>query len=141
MIKIKFNNEDKFREVEFSRTEHTVTLKGITEINTSGFNTYRLTGQQLGDFSDFITVYRQGENYIEYSNDGSVYEEPIKPIEQEITKEEKYQNLVVSLIREKYSINDELAILRQRDEKPQEYQEYYAYCEECKAKAKAEIEI
>lgn len=56
-------------------------------------------------------------------------------------KENEYSNKVAELIRQKYSINDELAILRQRDEKPSEYQEYFAYCEECKSKAKQELGI
>lgn len=50
-----------------------------------------------------------------------------------------YEEKVVQLIREKYTIDDEFAILRQRDEKPQEFAEYFAYCEECKLKAKTEI--
>lgn len=50
-----------------------------------------------------------------------------------------YPNKVAELIRQRYSINDELAILRQRDEKPSEYQEYFAYCEQCKYKAKQEL--
>lgn len=49
-----------------------------------------------------------------------------------------YEERVVELIREKYSIDDELAILRQRDSKPSEFAEYNTYCEECKSKAKAE---
>lgn len=44
-----------------------------------------------------------------------------------------YEEAVVNEIRKKYDINAELAILRQQEEKPQEYAEYYAYCEECKA--------
>lgn len=56
-----------------------------------------------------------------------------------ISKDRLYPNLVSRLIRERYSIDDEMAILRQRDEKPDEYQAYFAFCEECKAKAKAEI--
>lgn len=87
MIKIKFNNSDIFHEVEFSRTEHTVTLKGITEQNTSGFKTYRLTEQQLGDFSDFNTVYKVDGDSITYSNDGSVYVEPPKPTEEELRRQ------------------------------------------------------
>lgn len=90
MIKIKFNNKTTFEEVEFSRTENTVTLKGITEENISGFLTYRMSGEQLGDFSDFTTVYRKGENFIEYSNDGSVCVEPKEPTEEELRK----QNLI-----------------------------------------------
>ena len=44
-----------------------------------------------------------------------------------------YEEAVDMKIREKYTASQEFAILRQRDEKPTEYQEYYAYCEECKA--------
>lgn len=47
-----------------------------------------------------------------------------------------YEERVVQLIREKYTIDDELAILRQRDIKPEEFAEYHAYCEECKIKAR-----
>jgi len=54
-------------------------------------------------------------------------------------KQQKYENRVVELLRKKYSLNQELAILRQRDEKPEEYATYDAYAEECKTQAKAEI--
>ena len=50
-----------------------------------------------------------------------------------------YSDLIVGFIREKYSINDELAIQRQCDnseEKKAEFDEYNAFCDECKAKAK-----
>ena len=56
-------------------------------------------------------------------------------------KQQKYENRVVELLRKKYSLNQELAILRQRDNKQEEYAAYNAYAEECKATAKAEIEI
>lgn len=54
-------------------------------------------------------------------------------------KRQKYEDRVVNLLRKKYSLNQELAILRQRDEKPEEYQAYSTYAEECKATAKTEI--
>ena len=41
-------------------------------------------------------------------------------------------------IRRKYSLSNELAILRQRDEKPEEFAIYNAYVEECKAEVDAE---
>jgi len=47
-----------------------------------------------------------------------------------------YGNVVEELIRQRYSTSQELAILRQKDAKPEEYIEYYAYCEECKVEAK-----
>ena len=56
-----------------------------------------------------------------------------------ISKDKLYGARVSELIRERYSLDAELAILRQRDEKPDEYQAYFAFCEECKARAKAEI--
>lgn len=49
---------------------------------------------------------------------------------------DEYEDEVNKLIREKYSLNDELAILRQRDTKPDEFKAYNDYVEECKAKAK-----
>lgn len=48
----------------------------------------------------------------------------------------KYENMIVNEIRKKYSLNQELAILRQRDSKFTEYQEYFEYVEQCKSKAK-----
>lgn len=49
-----------------------------------------------------------------------------------------YEERVEQLIREKYSSNQEFAIQRQRETKPDEFAEYFAYCEECKATAKNE---
>ena len=48
-----------------------------------------------------------------------------------------YEEKVEQLIREKYSVSDELAILRQRDSKVEEFSKYYEFCEECKVKARA----
>lgn len=44
-----------------------------------------------------------------------------------------YDEAVNAKIREKYTESQEFAILRQRDDKPTEYAQYYAYCEECKS--------
>ena len=74
---------------------------------------------------------------------GKVYEltpEEIVAMEAEQQRYEKeywasvdYAEAVNDKIRERYSISDEFAILRQKDEKPEEYVAYFAYCEECKA--------
>lgn len=50
-----------------------------------------------------------------------------------------YEERVEQLIREKYSINQEFAIQHQCETKPDEFEEYFAFCEKCKAKAKSEI--
>lgn len=53
----------------------------------------------------------------------------------------QYAERVNDLIRERYSISQELAILRQRDTKPQEFAEYNAYAEECKRKARLSFNV
>ncbi len=57
----------------------------------------------------------------------------------EINVDEQYKNRIIDLIREKYSVDDELAIQRQRDVKPEEFDEYNAYVESCKQTAHNEI--
>ena len=47
-----------------------------------------------------------------------------------------YEERVEQLIRERYTTNQELAIQRQRETKPEEFEEYFTYCEECKRIAK-----
>lgn len=54
--------------------------------------------------------------------------------------EERYRRIVNERIRRRYDVNAELAILRQRDTKPEEFAAYNAYAEECKAEARAEVD-
>lgn len=49
-----------------------------------------------------------------------------------------YEEAVDREIRKRYSVSAEFAILRQKDEKPEEYAAYYAYCEQCKAFVKTQ---
>lgn len=53
--------------------------------------------------------------------------------------DELYENLIIRKIRKRYSVNQELAILRQRDTKPVEFAEYDDYVERCKAEVKEEL--
>ena len=53
----------------------------------------------------------------------------------------EYPQLVENKIRTKYSVSAELAILRQRNSKPEEFAEYNAFCELCKVEAKTELNI
>ena len=52
------------------------------------------------------------------------FEETVYPI--------PYEQRVVDRIRTVYSVDDELAILRQRDTKPEEFAEYNAFVERIK---------
>lgn len=75
-----------------------------------------------------------------------VYEDGVyrEMTEQEIAEMEAnkpnipYEQRVVNRIRERYSIDDELAILRQRDSKPDEFAEYNEYVEQVKAEEREE---
>lgn len=51
-----------------------------------------------------------------------------------------YEHAIETRIRKRYTIGNELAIIRQRDEKPEEFAAYTAYVEECKAAVKAEVD-
>ena len=52
-----------------------------------------------------------------------------------------YDEAVDAEIRKRYSVSQEFAILRQKAEKPEEYAEYYAYCETCKAHVKEKMKV
>ena len=87
MISIKYNNKSTFEEVTFYRDKNLVTMAPTTT-NTSGFTTWRMDRKtQLGDFSDFNTVYKVDGDSVTYSNDGSVYVEPPKPTEEELRRQ------------------------------------------------------
>lgn len=60
--------------------------------------------------------------------------------EKEYWQSVSYDDAVNAKIRERYTESQEFAILRQKDEKPEEYNAYYAYCEECKDFVKAKKE-
>ena len=47
-----------------------------------------------------------------------------------------YKESIISAIRTKYSVDDELAILRQRDTKPDEFKEYFDFVEGIKQNLK-----
>ena len=54
---------------------------------------------------------------------------------------EMYDKLVTRLIRRRYSLSNELALGRQREKKPEEWAAFDAYCEQCKAEAKALLDL
>lgn len=58
-----------------------------------------------------------------------------------IITEIPYEQRVVDLIREKYTIDEELSIQRQKETKPDVFETYFNYCEECKMKAKENVQL
>ena len=49
------------------------------------------------------------------------------------------KQMIVHEVRKKYDADDEIAVLRQVNAKPEEYAEYNAYAEECKKRVDAFI--
>ena len=62
-------------------------------------------------------------------------EEEIAEMKNELLKI-PYEQRVVDRIRQVYSVDDELAILRQRDTKPDEFIAYHDFVEQIKAEEK-----
>ena len=52
-----------------------------------------------------------------------------------------YGDAINTEIRKRYTESQEFAILRQQEEKHEEYAEYYAYCESCKEYVKKQREF
>lgn len=51
-----------------------------------------------------------------------------------ITRDE----MIAKVINTRYSVDDQIAIMRQKDTKPEEYEAFYAFAEQVKADVKAE---
>lgn len=64
----------------------------------------------------------------------------IRYAEEEVKDEQPDRDaLIVQKIRENYTLDEELAIQRQRDTKPDEFEAYFAVCEDAKVWADSEI--
>ena len=102
---------------------------------------YRITDKSLcGDVYYLGYIYylngeKLAEPYLETPSDF----EDLTPDEYINRNFEEYSRLIDGFIRERYSINDEFAIQRQRDTKKEEFQRYFDFCEECKARARKEL--
>lgn len=57
---------------------------------------------------------------------------------QEAVPQLSFRERVIARVREIYSVDDELAILRQRDTKPEEFAAYNAFVEKIKAEERGE---
>lgn len=93
--------------------------KGITETTTA--------------VSTALVLQEQAKDWVEVK--ATNIEEAIE----QSKLQKAYESDVESRIRERYTVSQELAILRQRDSKPEEYAEYNAYAEECKSESKVAI--
>ncbi len=114
-------------------------INGIFIHAESGKTLYRIyDGVFVGvEYSLGYVYYKNGvkldEPYLESIDD-------FKELDESGAKDALHYGVFVDRrVRERYSIADELAIQRQRDTKPEAFDEYFAYCEECKRKAYYEL--
>ena len=83
-----------------------------------------------------VMYYRYGAIVYEYDDAPEATEDGMEtpPVPMD------YGETVNGLIRRKYTLSEELAILRQRDTKAEEFEAYNAYAESCKEEARLLIE-
>lgn len=101
------------------------------------YQTFPETEDMIEISADDLQAVKQRAKCFNVERNGITnYTKPV-PTADEI--EIEYKKQVVSGIRTKYSVEDEIAILRQKGEKPLEYQAYFDFCEQCKAEARGGV--
>ena len=75
--------------------------------------------------------------------ENGVYREmtPDEVLQAEAFEKPSRKEMIVSAIRSEYSLDDEIAILRQRDTKPREFEEYFEFVEGVKAVVPRDDEV
>ena len=88
---IKFKNKETTKLVVVSEeSPHVIRITGDNlTVNTDGFRLYLDEGcKDNGEYEAYTTLFRAGDGWYELSNDGSVYIEPVAPVQPEPTEEE-----------------------------------------------------
>ena len=91
---IKFKNKKTTQLVVVSQeSPHVIRITGDNlVVNTNGFRLYLDEGCKYpldnGEYEAYTTLFRKGDGWYELSDDGSVYVEPVAPVQPEPTEEE-----------------------------------------------------
>lgn len=91
---IKFKNKETTQLVVVSEeSPHVIRITGDNlTVNTDGFRLYLDVECKYpldnGEYAAYTTLFREGNGWYELSNDGSVYTEPVAPVQPELTEEE-----------------------------------------------------
>ena len=104
MLNLRYVGSEDFYQINFNQnSDNLITITGDFPVKRKGFKIY-LVGRNMpiGDYSSFVTVYKELENGAMFSNDGSVFVPCVKftanggEIEGEMTQEVyKYEDLVI----------------------------------------------
>jgi len=77
MLEMKYIGEDTAHQVSFRNlSSHVCELAGDFPVQTAGFTLSRIGKDDHWDYSGYKTIYRQLENGVQFSNDGSIYVPP-----------------------------------------------------------------
>lgn len=83
MLNLQYVNEKTYYQISFKYlSENIVQITGNFPIKTKGFSLSRIGSPEviIGNYSEYKTVYKEVENGAMFSNDGSVYVEPLKVV-------------------------------------------------------------
>lgn len=81
MLDLIYCGEKTIHKIEFHKvSENIVGIKGTLPAKTKGFTLSREGKQDAWDYKAFITIYRELEGEILFSNDGSVYVDPVPKV-------------------------------------------------------------
>lgn len=84
MLELIYNGSEVKFEVSFRTiSEHVCEVVGSVPHATTGFTLSRIGKQDGWDYSGYTTIFRELDNGVQYSNDGSVYVPPAPPEEPE----------------------------------------------------------
>ena len=81
MLDLTYVGENSIHKIEFNKlNNHIVSIKGALPTQPNGFTLSREGRKDNWDYKDYITIYRELDGEIQFSNDGSVYVEPIPKV-------------------------------------------------------------
>lgn len=84
MLELTYIGSDVKFEVSFRNiSEHVCEIVGNVPHTTTGFMLSRIGKQDSWDYSGYTTIFRELDNGVQYSNDGSVYVQPAPPVSPE----------------------------------------------------------
>lgn len=95
-MQLQYQNDNSIYEVKFKKiNKNVVQISGDFPIQTDGFTLSREEYEDNWDYSEFTTIYREVENGCQFSNDGSVYVEPVIeiPTEEELAEMEEQKRI------------------------------------------------
>lgn len=79
-MKLQYNSDNSTYEVDFKKvSKNIVEITGDFPVKECGFTLSRTEKNDNWDYSSYTTIYREVEGGVQFSNDGSVYVEPIIP--------------------------------------------------------------